>query len=113
MLPHAAVNRIEALRTHRVRPERAVLAGAEASRVLGDLRRSARGWSGLEEALRQGLPQTLAERCEVVSFDGGVARVRVPDHASRYLLDRWLRSGGVKALRGAGAGGLKRVQILV
>lgn len=42
---------------------------------------------------------------------GGVLRVRVPDAAARYVLDTWLRGGGLETIRQKSGTTIRRVRI--
>lgn len=58
---------------------------------------------GIGERWGSLLPKDLAARTSLQGLSRGVLTVRVADAATDYELDRWIRGGGLEALRRAGA----------
>jgi len=54
-------------------------------------------------------PPELADRTRPSGLKSGVLRVGVSDAATRYRVDRWLRSGGLVELQRASGAPLRRV----
>lgn len=57
------------------------------------------------------VPPQLAAKAEIVRLVRGVLSVRVTDSATRFELDRFLRSGGEAALVRRAAGAIRRVKV--
>lgn len=106
------MSRIESLRTHRVRPERAGPIGDAVSKLERDVRRRQRALKGIGGAWSEVVPEDLGRRCELVGLRIGVLTVRVQDGADRFELDRFLRSGGLGSLISASPATLRRVRIV-
>jgi len=67
----------------------------------------------LGELWQELVPEPLLGRTTLAGFVRGVLTVRVTDSASRYELDRLLRSGIERRLRGSGVAGLRRIRVVV
>lgn len=71
-------------------------------------------WETWEGALRgTGADQQLVERTSIVGMSGGVLTVRVQDAATKFALDRLLRSGGELAVVRLSGVALKRVKTVM
>ncbi len=105
---HAA-GEIARLQKFRAVRERGVAVGETARAVAEGLERERRLTGGLAGAWAALCPADLAERSRVVRFAGGVVTVEVADGATRFRVDRWLRSGGRAALQDRAGGGIRRV----
>ncbi|MCZ7634461.1 MAG: DciA family protein [Phycisphaerales bacterium] len=108
---HAA-GEIARLQKFRAVREPGVAIGAAARAVAEGLERERRLTGGLAGAWAALCPPELAGRSRVVRFVGGVVTVEVTDGATRFRVDRWLRSGGRAALQDR-AGGIRRVVMRV
>lgn len=102
---------IQRLRRHRARPERATALGgllASEAETLGRLRKrlggAGRAWAAC-------CPESLAGLTTPVGLSGGVLRVAARDASARYRVDRWLRGGGLSALRRASSAPISRVRV--
>lgn len=93
---------LERLRGYRVWERDTALAGEliKQTKALSKLHRSL---GGIGEQWGSLLPRDLAARTQLRGLARGVLTVAVPDAATDYELDRWLRSGGLASLRRAGA----------
>lgn len=104
---------IERLRSLRVKPERDLTLTRA---FLGEqvvLRRLRRSNAGLAEAWTSVAPDGLRERAMLRGVSAGVATIAVTDAAARYQVDRWLRSGGEKALLRACPAPVRKVKVVV
>ena len=68
--------------------------------------------SGVGSAFIKLAPREVASFTTVVGVRSGVLQLRPHNTAARYALDRWLRSGGERALVAAVAGGVVRVKLV-
>lgn len=92
---------IDRLRGWRVR-ERDVTIGNMLSGIQRDLKQSARREAAAEDAWRRVLPDALAMSVAGGAISRmGVLTLRMSDAAAKYELNRWIRDGGERALRGA------------
>lgn len=101
---------LDRLRGHRVRPDRATRLGGDLASLMRGVRRltlqgerAARAWNGL-------VPPAVARGTRVVDLRAGALVVEVRSSADRHLADRWVRSGGLAALRAAGKAPIQRVR---
>jgi hypothetical protein len=81
--------------------------------ALRELRKLQRAVGGAASAWSQVVPPELAERCRLIGVSRGTLEVRVPDAATRFALDRFLRSGGERAVIAASAPGLQRIRVTI
>ncbi|MCW5777511.1 MAG: DUF721 domain-containing protein [Phycisphaeraceae bacterium] len=105
-----AIVRLQRLRAVR---EPGVAVGEIARAVAEGLERERRLTGGLAGAWAALCPAELFERSRVVRFTAGVVTVEVADAATRFRVDRWLRSGGRAALQARAGGGIRRVMLRV
>jgi hypothetical protein len=101
------------LRTYRAAKGRDDSIAADLDRLTRGVRRRQRASGGIEAAWNELAPRVGAAVVGVVVSlsPGGVLVVRVADAAARYEADRWLRSGGLEALRARCAATLRRVRL--
>jgi hypothetical protein len=100
---------LAALRSRRVaRPRDTSLASAVEEFSRG-LRRTQGAAAGAGAAWDGAVPADLRAGAVLESLSRGVLTVRVPDDAARFVLDRFLRSGGLNALARAG---VRRVKLV-
>lgn len=84
-----------------MRRERDLSIGGALESLRREAERSRRDESRVERVWGELVPAELRRVTRVVGVSRGVLTVRVRDSSSRFMLDRWLRSGGQQALRGA------------
>lgn len=66
---------------------------------------------GMGLAWEEVVPPRLAAKVELLRLTRGVLSVRVKDSATRFELDRFLRSGGEAELVRRAAGAIRRVKV--
>jgi hypothetical protein len=111
MLQKAAKG-LDTLRRHRgVRAGPPTL-GDEIKRQAAALGRQHRSLHGLGAAWGEVVPPEIGGTVQIQSLRRGVLTVKATDSAGAYVLDRWLRSGGLEALRARAATALARVKIV-
>jgi hypothetical protein len=99
------------LRNWRVRPDRdASIVGAvrDAAAAVDRQHRASRGGG---EAWDSIVPPRIRQRCGDVQIHRGVLTVKVRDAATRFEIDRWLRSGGEAEL--SRRAGIRRIKIVL
>jgi len=104
---------ITRLRTHRVWPSRTVSLTETVALERAAIRRLRRRLGSAGAAWSRACPEALRGRTVPGAYRGGVLTVLVPDASTRYRVDRWLRSGGLRALQGASGSPLHRVQLTI
>lgn len=72
--------------------------GEQVARERDRLERAAREEGGIGGVWARGVPDALRGGAAVVGVKGGVLTVRCRSASDRFALDRWLRSGGERAL---------------
>lgn len=97
-----AEQRLELLRGTRSIPRGGSTIGEIARAVRLEASKSAAATQGAATAWERCAPPGIAGLCRVGAARRGVLTVAVKDAASRFVVDRWLRSGGGALLRGAG-----------
>jgi hypothetical protein len=95
------VQALSILREHRSLRDPAADLSREVGRLARDLRALQRRADSVEDALAAALPEGLRGKARVVRLLRGVLTLSVPEGPARFVLDRWLRSGGLDALRAA------------
>ncbi|MDX2018473.1 MAG: hypothetical protein SFY95_12650 [Planctomycetota bacterium] len=73
----------------------------EIERLARNLRAAQRRADTVEDVLAAALPEALRGKARVVKLVRGVLTLSVPEGPARFVLDRWLRSGGLETLRKA------------
>ncbi|MBL8745960.1 MAG: DUF721 domain-containing protein [Phycisphaerae bacterium] len=86
------------LREHRVYRDRAAPIGPIAAAIAGELKQLERKIGGVAGAWAETCPADIADRTSVESISRGVLHIRADDASTRYIIDRWLRSGGEREL---------------
>ena len=111
-LQHAAAA-IERLRELRVRtaPDRSV--GAVIEPMRKDLGKRIKQTGGIVEAWRAAVPDQLRARATVRSFRRGVLTIETPDTSTRFLVQRWLRGGGLGMVSSCAPATINRVVVKV
>ena len=104
---------IQRVREARVRPMRDQSLAREMDRALREAALLRRAVGGCADAWSRVVPPPLLDRTSLVGVSKGVLTVRVPDAATRFELDRFLRSGGQKSLVASCRTTLNRVRLVV
>lgn len=107
------VESLARIRGLRNRPERDLTIGAAVDQVEREVKKLQKATGGVGAAWEELAPANLAGKCRVVGISRGTLTVRVPDAATRYEVDRFLRSGGEAALAARGRVSIKRVKIVL
>ncbi|MBM4109245.1 MAG: DUF721 domain-containing protein [Phycisphaerae bacterium] len=98
------------LRRWRNRAERDLTIGAQVDALAQGARRASRALGGLTLDWGAIVPAPLAGSTRAASFSRGVLTIEADDAAALYAMDRWLRSGGERAIRAA-APTVRRVRL--
>lgn len=77
-----------------------------------ELKKLQKRTASIAEAWAQVVPGDLASRTLIERLSRGVLSVRLTDASARFDLDRFLRAGGLEALRAASHAPIARVKIL-
>jgi hypothetical protein len=101
------------LRDSRVRPERAAAIGPMMSAQALDVARLERRLGGVCAAFAETCPATLMRKAAVVSLVRGVLTIHADDASARFELDRWLRSGGERALVKRSPTTVRKVRLII
>lgn len=89
---------VERLRQARIRPDWDRSLAPEMDRAIREAVALRRATSGCAQAWSTVVPEPLLARTVLEGVARGILTVRVPDAATRFELDRFLRSGGQKRL---------------
>ncbi len=101
------------VREARVRVRSDQTLAAEMDRAMHDAARQRRANVGCADAWARVVPPELLGKTALGGVSRGVLTVRVPDGATRFQLDRFLRSGGQRAFVSACSASLRQVKIVV
>lgn len=82
-------------------------------RELRELNKQRRANGGCATAWNAVIPPELAARTALQGLSRGVLTIAVPDASTRFTLDRFLRSGGERALIGASSAAIRKVRIVL
>jgi hypothetical protein len=104
---------IQRVRDARIRPRAVQSLQREMDRALGDIKKLRRAVSACAGAWQRTIPSELVERTALEGVARGVLTVRVPDAATRFELDRFLRAGGWRSFTRDCAADLIRVRSVV
>lgn len=102
---------VERLRQARIRPNWDRSLAPEMVRAIREAVALRRATSGCAEAWTKVIPASILARTALEGISRGVLTVRVPDAATRFELDRFLRSGGQKLLTSECRTTLSKVRI--
>jgi len=94
----AAAARLERLRGHRVWADKAEAVGVGVGVVKRELSRKVRASGSLGQSWAELAPAEFRDRAGPVGVVRGVLTIGVDDSSTRFVVDRWLRSGGQDAL---------------
>ena len=108
-----AVAGLDRLRGYRVRRVESRGIDALVSGIRRDASRNRTGTGSFVEAWEAEIPEPLRAGSAIRSIRGGLARVEVPDSATKYELEQALRAGLLAKLRLRFAQPLRRVRIEV
>jgi len=106
-------DRIEKLRTYRVRPGRARDLSADFAFQAAALTRTHKRLGAISRAWAACCPNELLTRSAIVSLNRGVLTVSADDSPTRFELDRWLRQSGQDELIDTARTTLRKVKIIV
>ena len=95
------------LRSWRVRPDKNCTIGRDVAAQVRDATAQHKRATGAELAWETCAPEALRRGCTAASTGSGVLQLKARSAASRFQLDRWLKSGGEAALRSGGVRGVK------
>ena len=104
---------LEVLRGHRVREGRARQVGVECDRVLASLERVSKAHGAIEDAWRGCAPGGVVDLAWVERFSRGRLEMGVRDAGARHVVERWIRSGGVGALRTGSGVSISTVRVVI
>lgn len=104
---------IERLRQARARPSWDNSLAPDMDRAIREAAALRRATSGCAEAWSKVIPPALLARTSLEGTSRGVLTVRVPDAATRFELDRFLRSGGQKQLLTESRTSITKVRLVV
>lgn len=94
-------SRLEILQRSRSLPRDASGLEASVAGVLRELRAAHRQAESAAEAWRTVVPAAVAALVASAESGGGVLKLKPKASTGRFVIDRWLRSGGLAALRAA------------
>lgn len=109
----AAARRLDRLREIRPSPRFSPTIADDARRVGAMASRSFKDMGAVAEAWADLVPGRLRERCRLMRLQRGVLEVAAGDAAGRYEFDRWMRGGGLAALRDAATAPINRVRVTI
>jgi hypothetical protein len=109
--PPAALAGLARIRANRVRPPRDLSLRRDMDFALADITRLRRNVSSIAAAWQATIPAALLPRTRLTSLSRAQLTVAVPDAATRFELDRFLRAGGFAALAQACPANLTKVRI--
>ena len=107
----ASLAALARIRTNRIRPPRDLSLQRDMDAALADITRLRRNVSFIAGAWQETVPAALYPRTRLTSLIRGQLTVTVPDAATRFELDRFLRAGGFAALSRASNANLTKVRI--
>lgn len=102
---------LERLRGHRVRRRDASGIDGLVATIRRDANRNRTGVGSFVEAWEEEVPEALRSGSSIRSIRGGVARIDVPDAATKYELEQVLRGGLLARLRLRFGQPLRRIRI--
>jgi len=107
------LDRFAVVRDSRVRPERARAMGETFQAQAMAIKRSKRKHLGCARAWEAVCPEAIVARTSIVGVRSGVLTIGVADHATKYELDRLLRSGAERELVKLAPTTVRRVKLIV
>lgn len=112
MLREPRITTLKPLRERRNYRDRDIGIATAVGELAAGTFRQARQVDGAGDAWSQIIPAELAARASLIRLTRGTLNVRVADSGVRFALDRFLRSGGERALVETSKGKIKRVKLL-
>lgn len=107
------LDRFAMVRASRVRPERAQPMGEVFQRQAQSLKQLQRRHLGCARAWETVCPADRIDRTAIVGIKGGALTIGVADHATKFELDRLLRSGAERELVKLAPTTVRRVKLVV
>ncbi|MEM9166923.1 MAG: hypothetical protein AAGB48_07835 [Planctomycetota bacterium] len=107
-----AADRLAALRSRRTWDARAKPIAEALAPFRGQLERRQRTAGPAQNAWAKVLPTELVEASTVLSLARGTLTVRIPDSATRFATDRFLRAGGEMAVIRACPTTVRRIKLV-
>ena len=106
------VSTLKPLRDRRNFRDKDISIAATVGTLASQVVRQAKQVEGAGDAWWRIVPRELAAGTKEVRLTRGVLNVRMSDTSVRFALDRFIRSGGERALIEASKGKIKRVKLL-
>lgn len=113
MDPEADARHLDRIRAQRVRPARDLALRSVVERSAAALRRAERGAGRVAGAWERVCPPEHLQKTAVERFASGVLTIVVADAATRYALDRFLRSGGERAVIESSPAPIRKVRLRI
>jgi len=113
MDPEADARHLDRIRRLRVKPDRDLSLRETIERSAAVLRRNERGAGRVADAWERSCPAEYIDRTSVERFAQGVLTIVVADAATRYALDRFLRSGGERTVIKASPAPIRKVRLRI
>jgi hypothetical protein len=107
------LDRFAVVRASRVRPERARAMGETFQAQAMAIKRLRRKHLGCARAWESVCPEALVARTSIVGIRSGALTIGVADHATKFELDRLLRSGTERELVKLAPTTVRRVKLVV
>jgi len=101
---------LEALRGHRVRRDRARSVGDDCARLMSTLTRVSAEFEHAQRAWDAAAPGELRPLAWVRASRRGRVELGVCDASARHRVERWLRAGGLDAMRDIAGGPIASVR---
>lgn len=103
-------DKLESIRAYRVLPDRARPIGEDCARIMGSIERVSAAVDDAQRAWEAGAPGGIRALAWVVGVTRGRVTLGVRDAAARHRVDRWIRSGGLGAMRRHAGGPIASVR---
>jgi hypothetical protein len=104
--------KLDQLRTWRNFKERDLTITGEMTKIAQTVRRQERSFGSAGTVFIELCPKALLPKCGMVSLARGVLTLRAADSATRFELDRWLRTGGEMSIIKRCPAGLTRIKLI-
>ena len=104
---------VQRLREARVRPARDLSLARDMDRALREAAALRQSVGGCAAAWASVVPPDLLAHTALEGVSRGVLSVRVPNASTRFALDRFLRSGGERAVIAASRSAISRIRLVV
>lgn len=108
-----AERELETLRRYRVRPAKNVSIAGDLEREVKALRKTHAASGGLDGAWEELLPGDLRGGARIERLTpAGILRVQAQGRSAAYLVEQWLRGGGLDLLRGRTSAAIKSFRVV-